>query len=314
MATDTPLLSNGFQRLYCDATVFASFSVFHPISLARVLPFQSQDLVVDEQELLQAEEAHLSDRNDHTRRGVIDAYVKCGLLPEVDADNVKSVIDYFGADFFELMGLVYANAGMFICALRWYRKFIAELEGKPRPGLDRESVYASVGYCLYSLGLFAEAISWSKSCIGPRLIRDVVCQGLINYEAQLTGGTIRSIERAASRTRYTASTQNPTQAIEATPRLKAALEAFAPSQDFYIDWVRHESPAPAIQPEGYPLRLEIDASSLPRHKMNLIFATCGQADALIEKGFHHEAKRLLSEALMLEPEASIVLERLNELT
>jgi hypothetical protein len=134
---------------------------------------------------------------------------------------------------------------------------------------------------------------------------------VMDYEAQSTGGTIRSIERAASRTRYTASTQNPTQAIEATPRLKAALEAFAPSQDFYIDWLRHESPAPAIHPEGYLFRLEIDASSLPRHKMNLIFATCGQADALIEKGYRVEAKRLLSEALMLEPQANILVERLK---
>src|SRR5205085_5207018 len=138
-----------------------------------------------------------------------------------------------------------------------YREFIAQLEANPRSGLDRESVdgesiYASVGYCLYSLGLFAEAISWSKSCIGPRLVTDVVCRAVMGYEAQLTGGTIRSIERAGSRTRYTASTQNPAQAIQGTPRLKAALEAFAPSQEFYIDWVRHESPAPAIPPEGYP--------------------------------------------------------------
>src|SRR5712671_4755 len=163
MTTAIPRLSDGFQRLYCDTSVFASFSGFHPISFARVLPFQSQDLLMDDQRLIDAEEAHLADRNDNTRRDVIDAYAKCGLLPEVEADNVKSVIGYFGADFFELMGLVYANAGMFICALRWYREFIAELEGKPRPGLDRESVdgesvYASVGYCLYSLGLFAEAI------------------------------------------------------------------------------------------------------------------------------------------------------------
>ena len=77
--------------------------------------------------------------------------------------------------------------------------------------------------------------------------------------------------------------------------------------------MRHESPAPAIPQEGYPLRLEIDASSLPRHKMNLIFATCGQADALMEKGYHLKAKRLLSEALMLEPQANIVAERLKAL-
>src|SRR5438309_1257495 len=103
MTTDTPLLSDGFQRLYCDANAFASFSVFHPISFAHVLPFQSQDLVVDYHQLICAEEAHLAHRNDHTRREVLDAYVKCGLLAEVEAENVKSVIDYFGADFFELM-------------------------------------------------------------------------------------------------------------------------------------------------------------------------------------------------------------------
>ena len=66
MTTDSPLLSDGFQRLYCDATVFALFSVFHPISFARVLPFQSQDLLVDDYRLIDAEEAHLADRNDHT--------------------------------------------------------------------------------------------------------------------------------------------------------------------------------------------------------------------------------------------------------
>src|SRR5437899_12767803 len=119
MTTDTPLLSDAFQRLYCDASMFALFSVFHPISFARVLPFQSQKLVVDDHHLICAEEAQLADRNDHTRSEVIEAYVKCGLLPEAEADDVKSVIDYFGADFFELMGLVYANAGMFICSLRW---------------------------------------------------------------------------------------------------------------------------------------------------------------------------------------------------
>jgi hypothetical protein len=35
-----------------------------------------------------------------------------------------------GADFFDLMGLVYASAGMYICALRWYREFIRELEAQ----------------------------------------------------------------------------------------------------------------------------------------------------------------------------------------
>ena len=95
----------------------------------------------------------------------MDAYLRCGLLEKEEADNLKSVLDLFGFDFFDLMGLIYANAGMFICALRWYREFVAELETNPRSGLDNESVYASVGYCRYALGLFAEAISWSKSCL-----------------------------------------------------------------------------------------------------------------------------------------------------
>ena len=315
MTTDSPLLSDGFQRLYCDATVFALFSVFHPISFARVLPFQSQDLLEDDHRLIDAEEAHLADRNDHTRHGVIDAYVNCGLLPEVEADNVKSVIDYFGADFFELMGLVYANAGMFICALRWYRELIQELEThSPNSCSDNESVYASAGYCLYSLGLFAEAISWSKSCFGPRPMADALCRGLIAYEVEPGRGVIQTIERSGLRTRYTISAPEPADVGQTVSRLKSAMKALAPFQEVHIDWIRQETPpGPVTQPDGYPFKAEFDAGSLLRHKMNLIFATCAQADALIEKGYHLEAKRLLSEVLILEPEANIVTERLKAL-
>ena len=187
----------------CDAAVFDSFSAFHPISFRRVLPFQAGDPVVDDPRLVGAEQAHLVERNDDTRRAVVDAYCNCGLLEQETADNLKSVIDLYGFDFFDLMGLIYANAGMFICSLRWYREFLAELETNPRSDLDDEGVYASVGYCLYGLGLFAEAISWSKSCIGPRPTADAVCQALINYEAELAGGVIQSVECAASKTRYT---------------------------------------------------------------------------------------------------------------
>ena len=102
---ELPLLSNAFQRLYCDPAAFASFSSFHPISFARVLPFQSQDRVVDDHRLIYAEEAHLADRSDETRRRVVDAYLRCGLVQETDARNLKSAIDFFEADFFDLMGL-----------------------------------------------------------------------------------------------------------------------------------------------------------------------------------------------------------------
>lgn len=314
MNNDIPNLSGGFLRLYCDTTAFEPFSVLHPISFKRVLPFQPEDPVVDDPRLLAAEEAHLAARTDDSRRGVIEAYFKCGLLPEADAANLKCVVDYYGADFFELMGLVYANAGMFICALRWYREFIRELEtASPDLRSDVESVYASVGYCLYALGLFEEAISWSKSCIGPHQTADAVCQALIDYEAQLAGGRIRRIERSGPRARYFVGVFEPAQACQTGPRLKATMKAFAPFHEVYLDWVSADSPAPESQPGGYPFKAEVDAGSLPRHKMNLIFATCGQADALVERGYNAEAKRLLFEAAMLEPEAGFVRDRIKAL-
>ena len=257
-------------------------------------------------------------RNDLTRQGVVEAYLKCGLLQEAEAANLNTVIDFYGTDFFELMGLVYANAGMFICALRWYREFIAELEA-PRPdshsGMDDEDIHASVGYCLYSLGLFAEAISWSKSCIGPDQITDVVCQALMGYEAQAAGGRILAIERAAGRTRYTVSALDPAHASQTDQRLKAAMETYNPNpfSKVYIDWASTDRPVPGIPPEGYPFKYDAEVSSLLRHKMNLIFATCGQADALVESGNIAEAKRLLLEAAMLEPEAGFIRDRIQSL-
>ena len=102
----------------------------------------------------------------------------------------------------------------------------------------------AVGYCLYSLGLFAEAVAWSKSCIGPRQMADTASRALIDYEAQLQGGCLRAIERAAgSRTRYTASAFDPAQASQLTPRLKVAMNTFTPFQEIYIDWISSEAPA-----------------------------------------------------------------------
>ncbi len=309
------MFSADFNRLYCDATVFASFSALHPISFRRVLPFQHQDEGVDDSHLLRAEEAHLAKQSDDTRRAVVDEYCRCGLLEETEADALGGVIDFFDADFFELMGLVYANAGRFRCALRWYRELIGRLETQnPSSCSDTESVYASVGYCLYSLWLFEEAVAWSKVCIGPRQMADAVCRALVDYEAELAGGAIRAVERSGPRVRYTASSFEPEQALGNTPRLKAAMKAFAPFQEIYLDWVSHDSPKPAIWPEGYPFRAEFDAGTLVRHKMNLVFGTCGLAGALVARGYQMEARRLLCEAMMIEPEAAIIQERLQALT
>ena len=314
MTTETPFWSSDFRRLYCDATAFDSFSALHPISFKRVLPFQSPDEAVDDRNLIAAEEAHLAERSDATRRGVVEEYVRCGLLQESEATDLKSVIDYFAADFFELMGLVYANAGMFRCALRWHRELIKELDTQnPNLRSDEEDAYASVGYCLYSLGLFEEAIAWSKSCIGPRALANVVCEALIAYEVQPVGGEIQAVERSGPRTRYTVSAIDASDAAQSVARLKEAMKVFAPFEDVYFDWIACGSPGPGVQAEGYPFKAEYDASCLLRHKMNLIFATCWQADALAERGYIPEAKRLLAEATMLEPNASFVSERLRVL-
>jgi hypothetical protein len=307
-------LSGEFSRLYCDPAVFAGFSAFHPISFGRVLPFHSQDLILDDRNLLEAEERHLAEGNTRTRTAVVDALLNCGLLEYAEATHVRTAIDFFDADFFELMGLVYANAGMFKCALRWYRERIQGLETQsPNSRSDEESVYASAGYCLYALGLFEEAIAWSKSCIGPRQVAEVVCEELIAYEVEPCGGIIRSIERSGPRVRYTISSNDPANDGGSIPRLKTAMKTFAPFQDVYLDWGNHNLATPELPSDGYPFRVEFDAGSLARHKMNLIFASCWQADALIERGFKAEAKRVLCEAALVEPRAEMIAERLQAL-
>ena len=312
----TPYLSDGFQRLYCDPAVFDVFSTRHPVSFLSVLPLLTSGSVVDDPQLIAAEAAHLAGRNDATRQAVVIAYGRCGLLPQMDATGLKPVVDYFDADFFELMGDCYANAGAFICALRWYREFIAEIETQKPDSTkvpDQESVYASVGYCLYSLSLFEESIAWSKSCVGSRLLADTDCRALIEREAELQGGCLRGIERATNRTRYTVSAMNPAQADQITPRLKQALSTLAPFQESYIAWISSEAPAPRLEPEGYPFFPDRDAGNLMRHRMNLLFATAGHADALITQGQTAGAKQLLSEAALLEPRADFIQDRIKQL-
>jgi tetratricopeptide (TPR) repeat protein len=303
--------SDKFNRLYGDASVFESFSEFHPISFRRVLPFQSQDAVIDQPDLLAAEEAQLTSPNDRTRADVVDAYARHGLLTHAEAINLRPAIDFYGADFFELMGLAYANAGRFKCALRWYRELIRDFEARPEVRSDEESVYASVGYCLYSLGLFEEAIAWTKACIGPRPIAAAVCEGLIGYEMEPVEGHLR-VERAANRVRYTvlAPSTEPAGTVE---RLTDAMRAIAPFQDVYLHWLVTKGPPAETVVEGYPFKPELGGGTLPRHKMILIFATCSRADVLIESGHVVEARRLLEEAIMVEPDAEIVRDRLAAL-
>ena len=313
MKTETPAWSEDFQWLYCDAGVYEGFSALRPISFARVLPFQAEDPAMDDARLLAAEAAHLAAPDDATRLAVVEAFGRCGLISAPEAANLRPVIDYFDADFFEFMGEVYAKAGMFICALRWHRELVRQLEEQQRPsnGSDNESVYASVGYCLFPLGLYAEACAWSRSCIGPRQTADTMSRALINYEALPQGGCIRCIERVALRTRYTASSFEPAQAAQITPRLKQAINTLVPFQETYIDWISAEGPGVEVQPEGYPFQAERDAGSLTRHRMNLIFALCGQAEELAAQGNALEAKRLLWEAALLEPQAEFIQDRLK---
>lgn len=315
MSAEASIFSEAFRQLYCDAALFENFSVWHPIRFTRVLPFQAGDPVMEDPRLLAAEAAHLADPDEETRLAVMEAFGQCGLLSAEDVAALKPVADYYDADFFEFMGEVYANAGMFICALRWHREYIAELESRPQPvASDAADVYASVGYCLYSLGLYAEAAAWSRSCIGPRQTADTVCRALIHYEAQEQGGCLWNIDRVGSRTRYTATTSNPDQdqVIQITQRLKDGMAAFAPFQEVYLDWLKSDTPAPALPPEGYPFQAERDASGLTRHRLNLIFSLCGQADDLAARGFSAEAKRLLWEAALLEPQAEFVQERIRD--
>lgn len=320
MKTETPVFSDEFQRLYCDPSVFEAFSTLHPVNLTCILPFQAGDPVVDNPLLLGAEAAHLANRNEGTRLAVVDALGQSGLLSEADVTNVtQGLVDSheaeFNAEFFEFMGDTYANAGMFICALRWYRELIAELEGEHMELLSNfEDVYASVGYCLYSLDLYPEAIMWSKSCIGPRQTVDTVIRALIDYEAQLLGANLQSVERAANRTRYTVvGNFDDEQVKQVVPRLEQAISWYRPFQETYLDLIRSDAAPPPDEAEGYPFGVERDIGPMIRHRMNLIFALCAQADELIERGFQAPAKELLLEAALLEPKAQFIRDRLDAL-
>jgi len=244
---------------------------------------------------------------------VIDAYVRCGLLPEADAANVKSVIDFYNAEFFNLMRLVCANAGMYICALRWYREYITRIEAhETGESCDSESVYASVGYCLYSLGMFEEAIAWTKSCAGPYLAMDIKCRAFIEREAQQVGGTLWAIERATNRVRYAISGPVPDNVGSICDRLKIEIKKIAPLHESFFCWVNNPAPPLPIQ-EGYPFFPERGSCPFLRHKMNLLFSLCGAADALIASGCIPEAQGLLSEAALLEPNADFIQERIQAL-
>ena len=307
----TTFLSPEFQRLYCSPTILESFSRLHPISFRRVLPFQSADEAIDQRNLLAAEEAYLANQNDTSRRQVIEEYQRCRLLPEAEAANLLATLDYHDVDFFETMGLAYANAGKYRCALRWYREFITRLESENASlRSDEESVYASVGYSLYALNLFAETIAWSRSCIGPRQMADTICQALIYYETQ-PDGQLQAVQHARSRTRYVINAPTPANVGDTVTRLKDAMRVLVPFQEIYIEWVNGKSPGNPPPGEGYPFGDESDSGNLVRHRMNLIFALCGEADSLIERHYHQEATRLLIEAALLEPNADFVHERLE---
>ena len=122
-----------------------------------------------------------------------------------------------------------------------------------------------------------------------------------------------AIESVGFRTRYTVSTMMPDQPAQVSPRLKQAINNFAPFREVYLDWVKAETPKPEIQAGGYPFQAERDITAQIRHRMNLIFALCGQADELMARGFDGEAKRLLWEAALLEPQAEFVRARIQAL-
>src|SRR5882724_6626710 len=84
MASNTPILSEAFQRLYCNALLFERISALHPVNFTRVLPFQAHDPVADNPDLLTAEGAHLANPNNATRLGVVEAFGQCNLLTASD--------------------------------------------------------------------------------------------------------------------------------------------------------------------------------------------------------------------------------------
>jgi hypothetical protein len=115
--------------------------------------------------------------------------------------------------------------------------------------------------------------------------------------------------------RYTVRSRlSPIDAVRSIGRLKRSMGVIAPFQEIWFDWIVPKPSTPWTENSASPFRAEFDVGSLPRHKTNLIFAACGLVDALMQKGYKLEAKRFLCEAMLLEPNAKIVRERLRALS
>jgi tetratricopeptide (TPR) repeat protein len=232
----------------------------------------------------------------------------------VDARNLKSIVeDEF--DFIEEMGLVYANAGIYRCALRWHHELIAMLESENSSHRSDDcNVYAHVGYCLYSLGLFQEAIAWSRSCIGITPMEEAICHALIDYESQINGGMIRMVERSGSRVRYTVNSTDPIKSCHINKRLADAFQKYVPFIMLVeVDWINQEADNDKTSPKEFIFKPEYGGGIYQNHKRNLIFSLCALAETLVNNGCINEAKRLLQEAAMLEPEVTFIWERIKNL-
>ena len=119
------------------------------------------------------------------------------------------------------------------------------------------------------------------------------------------------VERVGPRMRFTVAISDPAQGEQLAPRIKQAVNWLDPFREVNLAWEHADAAIPECEPDGYPFRLELGTHTLLRHKVNLVFALCAQADALMQQGHSAEAGRLLWEAALLEPQAGFIQARLR---
>lgn len=312
-----PLFSPDFTQIYCDDKSFRSFSYLHPINLGGVLPFKKKDRILDEPSVVRAEVDLLENPSNDTRAKVISAYTSENFLDDATAKGLLEFIDFFDTDFYELIGELYSNAGMFRCALRWYHEYIRQTETTENTASDLDAAYASVGYCLYSLGLYSECIAWTKSCMGAWPFFDSIAKAVLRTHFGIREKVEVKTERAWNSTLWTVRGRFKPSELERfsvrAERIAEFLQTVIPRHRVRVN-VEDNYPGPfTSESHGYPFNPHFDGNPSSRHKMNFLISSFSFAEVLVANGQTAEATGLLREALEIEPEAVFVRKKLETL-
>lgn len=316
--SDTPHLPPEYEALYSDPALYGQPSRIVPVSLSRALPFTPDDLPSNHHSVLDAEASLLRELGDDSVEGVLEAYVRCGILSGSEADTVRSVADYYlDADIFTLMAIAYSNSGWPKLALRWYLQAVADSENAEEMREPLDEAHAGVGYCLYKLGLYREGILWTKGLLGRQVSRNAMISSMGHAYSDFNGFRVHSVALKGDRAGLHL-VANPTGQFSEKLRrrldhLRRVMESRVGRPLAVTVYADAESvPAISRMPVGCPLGDIVGGPNQIGPLMTLVYCLYEQALASEQEGFKSEAEHMLTEAILLAPNASFLKTSLSQ--